>query len=557
MTIDRQVSLTNQIFNRYFRDNASCLVGSFEDEGYNLERKDPSREFWRLAQDIREGKVNTVIVSSEDRIFRGESAQLRGEITDLFRHHGVRLITSNSDTTYSRTETTSRLVSSITQELGAINKLETVKMLQHGRRRKLAEDERWFLTVVPYGLRCHRRVENHVKIYDYSIVEDEAQYVRDIFRLYVGEKPEKLRSVWQGRRLGATRIAQILNDNRVDRSAWIAFVPPGVATEGWDRQKVLRILKNATYAGQLTVTFSPTIRVAGYENIATTKTILVPAIVSQELFDRAQVVARQVRLKLLDDFQPRIETNWLHGLIECPKCGERLTGRLAARKLRYYGCPNFHGLFRADDLESQVEQDLVRILTDNVEYKKLVDATGRARSNKDERRQLETQLVTTEKAVADRRRRLEKLTVGWSDGTVDDDTYRSLSRKLRDEIDNQEAVQASLRRHLTDQERDKRTVTVADIRKALQTTLNSPEHKPRVMRLVATELLERVKIVKSPKVNLKGLSDADIKALYRGGRILPADLRGIGWTNKQIFSQLGTCGRKSKIDYTAQLHFKH
>ena len=141
-TIERQQSLTRELFQRHYKDKPRAKIGEFWDESYNLEAKDESRQFWKMLRKVESGEINTIVVASEDRIFRGESAALRGEITDLLRHNGVRLITSNSDTLYSRSQTTDRLVTSIKQELGSINKLEAVRTLQHGRRRKLKEQSK-------------------------------------------------------------------------------------------------------------------------------------------------------------------------------------------------------------------------------------------------------------------------------------------------------------------------------------------------------------------------------------------------------------------------------
>ena len=543
LTIDRQISLTNQIYKRFFgSDPKAQLVDEFQDQAFNLEAKDESREFWKLAALIRAGKINTLIISSDDRVFRGESAKLRGEITDLFRHHRIRLITSNSDTTYSRAETTSRLVSSITQELGSINKLETVKMLQGGRRRKLEEQEKWFLSVCPFGFRCERKVENYQKSYIYTAVESEAEAVRDIFRLYVGEQPKNLvipKQLAGAKRYGATLIADILNHNKVDRTAWIISVPAGIATLGFDKQKVLRIIRNETYTGVLTVTFSPTTKVAGMEDLTTSKTIPVPAIVPRALFDRAQIIAHKVRARLLDDRTPRTDTNWLHGLIECPKCKERLIGRVANQGTRYYGCVNHHGIYRADDLEQPMERELLSLFTKEVSFTKLLKAIETAQKNNSQAKNAQSQLALKEKQFGDMRKKLEKITMGWADGAVDDATYKSLSKKLKAEQASLEMDLSDLRQQVAQQGPKQNTVeSVKQLRQLIQKVTEGPR-RLRLLKLISGEIIDVVRLKDLPTISISKMTVEEIRALYKQGRILPKDLREANWSNRRIYSQLG------------------
>jgi len=562
-TIDRQLSLTKEIYKRSFgSDPRAKLVGSFEDNGYNLENRDEGRQFWRLMREVKLRKVNTIIVVSEDRIFRGESAALRGEITDILRHYGVRLITSSGANTYSRGETSARLVSSITQELGAISKLETVRTLQHGRRRKLAENDAWFLSICPFGLRCNRRVENHQKIYDYSIVQEEAEVVRDVFRLYVGMPTKVLPRQSPLKPIGATRIAGLLNAAKIDRSKWAATLPEGMTREDWDKQNVLRMLRNSTYTGELTVVFQPTTKVAGYEAITTSKTIPIPVIISPELFAKAQAIHQKRRENLLDDYAPRKDTNWLHGLIACPVCATRLRGRMANQGTRYYGCPETstkkpHGLFRAEDIEPTVGEELTELLLEKVRFEKLLAAIKNQQSGSGKRAELRKRVDAIAIELEKCSKRQEKLALSWADGTLEDETYRNLIKQLKSAAVKLKSEGAEIREALSESEVGQQAIgSLSDVRDLLIKALDNPTKKQKILALAARQIVERVELRPLKPLNVARMDDSAIKVAYSLGRILPKDLKAAGWSVRRIFSELGRTGRKMPMTHQPVIVFR-
>lgn len=555
-TIDRQRSLVKEAFTRHF--NPQSLVGEYYDEGYNLEAKDESRKFWQMLEGVKNGTINTIIVASEDRIFRGESAELRGEITDALRHNGVRLITSNSDSTYSRSGTTDRLVSSITQELGAINKLEAVKTLQHGRRRKLKEQAKWRLTICPYGLRCERRIEGHEKIYDYRIVEEEAKFVCDIYRLYVGEAPQHLKvGETVSGRLGAERIAQILNANKVSREAWIREASQGVGTPGWDKQRVLRILLNETYAGRLTVVFPASVKVAGFQNVHTEATIAIPTIVDDHLFKKAQTIHQARRARLLDDRSTRTDVNFLHGLLRCPICDAGMRGRVANAGLRYYGCPNTsakepHPLLRAEDYESKVEASLVQLLSD-VNFAKLTQEVIRQTSSQDKLIELRTEEATLQAEKESLTKKKLKVLVGWEDELIDDATYRARTGELKGrdlEIAARLEAIATVKGDLATPH--ERLMTLERVKRLLDEVLMSQSKtKYRVLKLVATELVASIKLTRLPPVTLTvATPQEEVSRLLTEGRITAKDVRmTFGLQPKEMLRNFGKQPRKVRLAF--------
>lgn len=227
-TIKRQQAVTKELYQRKLgASRGKKLIGSFEDEAYNFENWEPHRAFWSdIIPLIESGEVNTIVAANPDRIFRGASSALKGQISDLFYKHKVRLLTTNSDFTYDRSNTSGMIVDSLTQTLGAKEKMESVSRMHSGRRRRLEEDAEFRIPVCPYGLRMEAKKGKGRTSYVYTICEEEAVVVRDVFALYSGKKTELLPA--QSKPIGATRIAELLNTADISRQNWIESLSEGM-----------------------------------------------------------------------------------------------------------------------------------------------------------------------------------------------------------------------------------------------------------------------------------------------------------------------------------------
>ncbi|MDQ3232671.1 MAG: recombinase family protein, partial [Pseudobdellovibrionaceae bacterium] len=117
-TIEQQRYTCQKLYQDHFESQAHEFVGEYADENYNLESKDTKRNFWKLMEAIRLGEVNTVITVNIDRIFRGATKQLNGEISDIFTLAKLVLITTSQKKQYDPTDITSRMVDGFLQELG-------------------------------------------------------------------------------------------------------------------------------------------------------------------------------------------------------------------------------------------------------------------------------------------------------------------------------------------------------------------------------------------------------------------------------------------------------
>jgi len=152
-----------------------------------------------------------------------------------------------------------------------------------------------------------------------TIDETEAEIVRDIFSLYVHGKDSP--------RMGAKEIAKHLNVKGV----------PLRGTRLWNSHMILAILSNPTYAGNYQFN-RHNAKMRQIKDKAEWVTVPVPAIIDQELFDKATTLRAANSPK---QSVPRRETSptLLTGLVRCGHCGAGMvmaTGK--SGRYRYYKC---------------------------------------------------------------------------------------------------------------------------------------------------------------------------------------------------------------------------
>lgn len=544
-TIARQRSVNLQTLERLKMSEPDLqVVGHFEDEGFNAESVDPKTDFWSQVIPLVQSKsITHIIVTSWDRIFRGKSSELRGKIEDAFRSSKITLVADNSLTVFSGDDTQARLTTSLLTNLGAINKLESVKIMHSGRRRKLQEEGEWFLSIVPFGFRLERELDGKKKRYRYPHVPEEAEIVRQIFEKYAGEG------------LGAVRLAEWAEAtfpgsrlNYRDRN------PNARINEKWDKQSIIRMLRNTMYAGELFVRFEPTEKVAGFSDQALEKVILVDPIIPKDLFLRAQKRLEAVREKLVDDRTPRKPDNWLHGLIECRECGQRLVGRL--QKFRWYGCPGLHGtIFRADDLEERVAAILHEYVLDTANFQKTLDkAAAHTPPAEKEIESLERDLAKAEKEVGGIQGQLDNLTKALVKGLLDEEQY---ARTRAEILQDRKAVEDRLtviQARLESLSRSKKETPAEKYRKVLP-KIAKMSFSPQEYREILTGL--EGKVVTKQVVRTADLEKDSglLEELYLQGYIVLKDFRDVGRSPKWVYSRFGKNGRKVAVDWRPVIVF--
>lgn len=226
----------------------------------------------------------------------------------------------------------------LVQFQGMFAEYEKAQILERYRRGKTHRAKTGSINVLsgaPFGYRYVRKSEHAGAVYE--IVEHEAALVAELFRRYANE---------------AASIAEL--------TRWLtdSGAPTRTGKNRWDRSVIWGMLRNPAYAGRavfgktMVVHESPGLnraaRLVGRETPKASKTvdrprdqwteILVPAIVSEETFDR--VAARLADNKRFASRNSKVPS-LLQGLAACSNCGYgyyRTSTRTTNKKIYYYRC---------------------------------------------------------------------------------------------------------------------------------------------------------------------------------------------------------------------------
>lgn len=247
-----------------------------------------------LLADVEHGDYDAVLCMDIDRLGRGAMSD-QGVILETLKAADTKIITprklydlnNETDETYSEFETFLAR-----QELKSIK-----RRMQRGIQKTIQEGG--YVANAPYG---YRRATAEKKP-TLAIEEDEARFVRMIFDLYVNHG------------MGCQHIADTISamgakPHRADR---------------FGRTSVMKILHSATYTGKIiwnrktkSSNGHKTVQIANSKEKWTVVNGLHPAIISNELFEQAQAIARTRRHPPAASGSVQ---NPLAGLIFCARCG--------------------------------------------------------------------------------------------------------------------------------------------------------------------------------------------------------------------------------------------
>jgi len=300
----------------------------FKDEGYSgstLIRPDLER----LRDIASEGQIEAVLVYSPDRLSRKYAYQVL--LLEEFSRYGVDVLFIKSP------KATTPEEELLLQFQGMIAEYERTQIIERSRRGKRHRAKHGSVSVLsgaPYGYRYNKKTEMSEAYYE--IIENEAEVVRTIFRLFTDER-------WA---IGA--IARHLS---------VIGIPTRKGKENWDRSVIWAILRNPAYYGK--ACFGKTESVertkvtrllrqkGGYSPRSSANRerpredwieIPVPAIISELTFNLAhELLQRNKQLSSRSTKVPSL----LQGLLVCGECSYayyRTSTRTSKRQIYYYRC---------------------------------------------------------------------------------------------------------------------------------------------------------------------------------------------------------------------------
>lgn len=306
-------------------------------------------EFFALINDVKEGKVKSLIVYKLSRLFRNslESAKYR----ELFRKHGVKLMSVtevvNEDTSSGRFQT--NIMASVDQYQS-----ETISDHVKSSMREMARQGFYTGGIVTYGFDVKEVPNGKKKRKVFVPHAIEADIVKRVFDMYV-----------QGMSFGMIR--DTLNNEGIRTRRGKLFTNTHIS----------HIIKDDMYIGVYRY------KTRGYDDIVIDDKV--PAIVDKMVF----ILANE-RLNKKSS-APRARHNkelyTLTGKIRCEKCGRHFTGFSTHRKTKdgynkhtYYACAGNHNFsqckskfVKKDFLENSVLKSITSSILNDEKIKEIAE----------------------------------------------------------------------------------------------------------------------------------------------------------------------------------------
>ncbi len=385
----------------------------YKDNGYSA--KDVNRPALKqLIQDIKEDKINSVVVTALDRISRSVKNLI--DLLELFESHSVsfKSLTQPLDTS-------SAIGRAFLNLLGIFAELErgmTAERVRESMRNKAKTEGRWLGGVLPYGYKN----ENKKLV----IVTEEARVVKIIFNKYL--ELESLR--------GVTHFL-----NSTERKTRKGY--------SWASASISRILTNPTYIGKTwygkrqSSTLTGKLKSAPKEEWIITDGEHKP-IIDKSTFEKVGEILKRQYVKP----RRKLSEFLLSGLVRCGKCNGAMSGYSQVKDGKlyaYYKC-HHHGskgsavckgeTITKDTLEKIVTDKILIMVENNkfkVDMKKALDVFNKKIDNEErplseEKKQLENRnLIIRQK----KRNLLEAI----EDKTIDKETYKNRISELETEFE--------------------------------------------------------------------------------------------------------------------------
>lgn len=352
--VNQNLILDDEIPN-FFVDARYAVVDTYIDDGTSgtsdLERKD----FQRMVQDIRIGRINCIIVKNLSRAFRNSANQghFLEEFIPLYHTRFISLYEPRIDT-FLNPEMVHSLEVGI---VGFMNEQYAYKTSTDVRRTLRYKRERgeFIGAFAPYGYA--KDPENRNRL----LVDDEAaQVVRDIFDWFVGQGMSKAGISKRLNELG------VPNPTAYKRAHGLHYENPHAAQNDglWSQSTVSRILQDPLYIGtmrqgrQKVISYKVHKRASVPEQDWFVVEGIVPPIIGPDTFALAQALHRRDTRTAPGQRQLYL----FAGLLRCAECKKGMTRR-TSKGYVYYACRTYvekskqhcvKNTIRADVLEQVV-----------------------------------------------------------------------------------------------------------------------------------------------------------------------------------------------------------
>ena len=363
-------------------------------------------EMLRLLEVVDSGGADGVLCVDIDRLGRGGMHD-QGLILDTLKRNNVLIITPAH--TYDLNDEADETITEMQTFIGRQELKKIKTRLKRGEMESIKAG--CYMANAPYGYR-NVRIDKKPTL---EIVEEEAYFVRMIFRMYLDG-------------CGCTTIANTLNSLGAKPHRAKAF----------GRTSVMHILKNPTFCGKI-AWFKKQHHHKGAHGNAKHKIVynppekwlvlpgIHPAIIDEQTFDRVQEI---IRGRYIPPSNKGIIENPLCSLVFCATCGGHMQRQGANQGVPYLLCPK-PGCVAGAKSEF-VESAVLSYLADTL--KSLTVPPEFKNSSEDVKKYIEA-IQATAKEITKMERQKGRLYDLLEDGTYDSATFRERMDVLKQKLE--------------------------------------------------------------------------------------------------------------------------
>lgn len=433
-SVVNQDQILNDEIPGFFEDGLYEVVDTYIDDGTSGTTDLERRDFQRMVQDMKCGRINCVIVKNLSRAFRNSANQghFLEEFIPLYNTRFISLYQPRIDT-FLDPEVVHSLEVSIT---GFMNEQYAYKTSADVRRtfRHKRENGEFIGAFAPYGYVKDPEDKNSL-----IIEEEAAQVVRDIFSWFITEGLSKNGIAKRLNEYG------ILNPAAYKRSKGFHYENPHCKyNDGmWSPSTVARILQNPLYIGvmrqgrQKVISYKVHKRTSVPEDEWYIVENAVPVIIDKEMFQAAQNLhKRDTRTA-----PGKREVYLFSGFIRCADCGKSMV-RHTSRNLVYYQCRTYQDKSRDKCAKHSIRLDILEkaVLAAVQKQIELVDSLAEMIDEINRAPVVHTESLRLNALLEQRTRELEKVTkvlddlyMDWKSGDITRDQYRRMRVRFEEQ----------------------------------------------------------------------------------------------------------------------------
>lgn len=304
----------------------------YADEGISGKNIEGRPSVKRLIKDIKDGKIDVVLLQQFDRLTRSISDTQ--EFIDLFKKYDVDAWSINDGGMVDITSSNGRFMTLLKGLFGQHERELTAERIKVAFSRKAREGYTLCCGCTPYGYR--REKGNKVII----VKQDEAKVVRRIFKMYADGTPfTTIARTLTAEGIPTKRAGQTVNIKKdgeiVDTKTFVGV---------WTQKTIRLILSNPVYIGKVRYGID---RKDYYIGDGKHKPII-----SEKLWNEVQDKISKIETKVHTN-RPKDDV-YFCGTLVCGVCGKKMTTARTIGRLRKDGTRNLFNAYRCVNQEKKI-----------------------------------------------------------------------------------------------------------------------------------------------------------------------------------------------------------